>query len=202
LSPSSAPCSSFSSEFFSLFFHIFNFIFFSFFLQQHTSKKQHNLFICIIILKTKPTKQNKNSSPSVPLILFLVLFLFFQTNKTKTKNQNMKCTSGLLLFVLVLSIALSIEAQATRNSYDFIIVGAGSAGSVVAGELADTCKRCSILVIEAGGDSTDPLVHDTLRQGELFAPEYEFLRDDMTTVPSTQYYNKVGRNTSFSLFFV
>src|SRR5580698_265730 len=39
-----------------------------------------------------------------------------------------------------------------RNAYDYIVVGAGSAGSVLAGRLAEA--GADILVLEAGGDDT------------------------------------------------
>jgi choline dehydrogenase len=43
-----------------------------------------------------------------------------------------------------------------RNAYDYIVVGAGSAGSVLAGRLAEA--GADILVLEAGGDDTVPQV--------------------------------------------
>jgi len=98
-----------------------------------------------------------------------------------------------LLGLLLLSTAfLGGNAQGTRDSYDFIIVGAGSAGSVVAGELADSCKRCSILLIEAGGDATNPNVHNALKQSDLaFGEANSYLRDDHVSVPSANYHDVV-----------
>lgn len=50
--------------------------------------------------------------------------------------------------------------------YDAIVVGAGSAGSVVTRRLADAGKR--VLLLEAGGQDTNPAIHDPARQGELW----------------------------------
>lgn len=96
-------------------------------------------------------------------------------------------SSILCLFVALLVVGC--YGQGTRNTYDFIVVGAGSAGSVVTGELATVCPRCNILLIEAGGDDTEPTIHNTLLQGDLFGEDLEFLRDDQQTLPITSYYN-------------
>src|ERR1700742_2984777 len=45
---------------------------------------------------------------------------------------------------------------ALRASYDYIIVGAGASGSVVAGELSKT--GADVLVIESGPDDSAPTV--------------------------------------------
>ena len=52
------------------------------------------------------------------------------------------------------------------KEYDYIIVGAGSAGCLLAYRLgADPNNR--ILVIEAGGPDTDPLIHIPLGLGKM-----------------------------------
>ncbi|MDX6421421.1 MAG: choline dehydrogenase, partial [Trebonia sp.] len=43
--------------------------------------------------------------------------------------------------------------------FDYIIVGAGAAGCVVAGRLAAAGRRPSVLLIEYGGRPVNPMLH-------------------------------------------
>src|SRR6201999_2152917 len=43
--------------------------------------------------------------------------------------------------------------------FDYVVVGAGAAGSVVAGRLAMSSRRPSVLLIEYGGPARNPLLH-------------------------------------------
>ena len=43
--------------------------------------------------------------------------------------------------------------------FDYIIVGAGAAGCVLAGRLAAAAQRPSVLLIEYGGRPVNPLLH-------------------------------------------
>ena len=58
---------------------------------------------------------------------------------------------------LLLTILPILLCTAHAVDYDFIIVGAGAAGSVVAGALASKLDA-NVLLVEAGGDNTDPQV--------------------------------------------
>ena len=43
--------------------------------------------------------------------------------------------------------------------FDYVVVGAGAAGSVLAGRLAGGDRRTSVLLLEYGGPARNPLLH-------------------------------------------
>jgi choline dehydrogenase len=47
----------------------------------------------------------------------------------------------------------------TSVEFDYVVVGAGAAGSVVAGRLAMSARRPSVLLVEYGGPARNPLLH-------------------------------------------
>ena len=54
----------------------------------------------------------------------------------------------------------------TTPDFDFIVVGAGSAGSVIARRLIDAGK--TVAVLEAGGEDTNPVIADVFAAGALW----------------------------------
>lgn len=68
----------------------------------------------------------------------------------------------------------------TQSSFDYIIVGAGSAGCVLANRLSASGKD-SVLLLEAGGSDRSPLIQIPLGYGMTFAdPAYNWM---YTTAP-------------------
>ena len=59
------------------------------------------------------------------------------------------------------------QAMPVKKSYDYVIVGAGSAGCVVANRLSAD-PDCSVLLVEAGGRDRNPLFRLPMLMGKLF----------------------------------
>ncbi len=79
------------------------------------------------------------------------------------------------------------EVDAVDKSYDYIIVGAGSAGCVIANRLSED-PSLSILVIEAGGPDTMPEIHDPRAWPFLQGTSVDW---GYSTMPQTHVDNRV-----------
>jgi len=64
--------------------------------------------------------------------------------------------------------------NANGKTFDYIVVGAGLAGTTVAARLAEN-PAISVLLIEAGGDNrNDPRVFDIYAYGQAFGTELDW----------------------------
>ncbi|KIX09119.1 uncharacterized protein Z518_00197 [Rhinocladiella mackenziei CBS 650.93] len=78
----------------------------------------------------------------------------------------------------------------TGNLFDFVVVGAGNSGAVVAGNLAHSTARPRVLVIEAGGPNTRD---DLYVPSERFANVYknEEIKIGYRTVPQNHIHGRI-----------
>jgi choline dehydrogenase len=72
----------------------------------------------------------------------------------------------------------------TRNTYDVIVVGGGSAGSLIAGRLASETDA-DVLLLEAGDWDLNPLIHVPAGFWRMISRGSRFLFD-YATIPQTQ----------------
>lgn len=73
----------------------------------------------------------------------------------------------------------------TMSEYRVVVVGGGSSGSVVARRLVDA--GVSVTLLEAGGEDTNPAIHDPMRMGELWHSADDW---DYYTVPQAGAANR------------
>ncbi|XP_060067761.1 glucose dehydrogenase [FAD, quinone]-like [Ylistrum balloti] len=98
--------------------------------------------------------------------------------------------AGVVAVVYVTSVS-SFHAiiDRTNSSYDFVIVGAGTAGSVLASRLTED-SNVKVLLLEAGGEETrDPNLHVPLLSSLQKNPDFEWM---YYTVP--QKFAAMGMN--------
>src|SRR2546430_1628293 len=74
-----------------------------------------------------------------------------------------------------------------RDSYDYIVIGAGSAGCVVAARLSEV-SELNVLLLEAGGSDAHPDVEDPTRWPTLFSTPLDW---GYRTIPQRHAFNRI-----------
>src|SRR5262250_3359997 len=74
----------------------------------------------------------------------------------------------------------SVTGMSVNKGYDYVIVGAGSAGCVLANRLSED-QAARVLLIEAGGRDLNPLIHIPLGMGKMH--EYDMFNWGYHTEP-------------------
>lgn len=77
---------------------------------------------------------------------------------------------------------------ASAGQFDYVIVGAGSAGCVIANRLSED-PNVRVAVLEAGGQDKDPLIHAPI--GFAFFPDWSAVNWRFDTVPQKRLNNRV-----------
>lgn len=128
-----------------------------------------------------------NATLSLQIELFpMIIFL----QKTMEKRQTLPAAVALLAIVFY-SIGLhnknnmaSVVTENLNSSYDYIVVGAGTAGAVVASRLSEV-NKFKVLLVEAGGDYVD---------NETYHVPFSFF--DLQRTPADWEYYSVPQKTS------
>lgn len=79
-----------------------------------------------------------------------------------------------------------IRFQRGKRMFDYIIVGAGSAGCVLANRLSEN-RNCRILLLEAGGEDDAPAIHTPAFYGQLQDSPYDW---GLRTAPQAQMFGR------------
>jgi choline dehydrogenase len=78
-----------------------------------------------------------------------------------------------VLCLTALALAIAAGGVAEPPTFDYVVVGAGAAGSVVASRLTED-PGVTVLVLEAGGPDTDPRIHRPSAYRELPGSELDW----------------------------
>jgi choline dehydrogenase-like flavoprotein len=73
------------------------------------------------------------------------------------------------------------ELPGHQTTYDYVVVGGGTAGCVIASRLAEELPSAKILLVEGGGsDVGNEMLHDLKRLVETWGGDYDW---DWSSVP-------------------
>ena len=92
-------------------------------------------------------------------------------------------------FLFVHSLINCYESEVIElPKYDFIVVGAGSAGSALVGELLRNMPKKRILLIEAGTDQPNENIKDFQKATSVYGTQYDWSN---VLVPQVNFNNRI-----------
>ncbi|KAF2183345.1 GMC oxidoreductase [Zopfia rhizophila CBS 207.26] len=95
----------------------------------------------------------------------------------------------ILLFVLGSLALAEVSCDANGTTYDFIIVGGGTAGLAVASRISQGLPNACVLVLEAGSDGrNEPGIYIPGRKGSTIGTKYDW---NLTSTPQPSLNNRI-----------
>src|SRR5689334_2885913 len=96
----------------------------------------------------------------------------FTASQTKTTRRKFLRSTAAIGAGFVISPNALLKKE-TKKEFDYIIIGAGSSGCVIANRLTEDAT-IKVLVLEAGGPDTKPEIHDASRFPSLWGSEVDW----------------------------